>query len=141
MQASLNHVQLESLLRELDSTAPDCREKIATMRRMMDEACDKRSITLSQWRFALAGFEPRPRSRERPSKRPLRQTATTNGFIGIAAKSTYMIVWVGIARSERTPRRTHIWMRRRQNQTAPPQASQDTRHESLNSVSYLNHIR
>lgn len=53
MQASLNHVQLESLLRELDSTAPDCREKIATMRRMMDEACDKRSITLSQWRSLL----------------------------------------------------------------------------------------
>lgn len=53
MQVSFNHLQLESLLQELDSQAADCREKIVMMRRIMDEACDKRSITLAQWRSML----------------------------------------------------------------------------------------
>lgn len=53
MPEVLDHAQLEALLRALDSKAIDCRQQIAAMRRLMDQACDSRIISLSQWRSLL----------------------------------------------------------------------------------------
>lgn len=53
MPEVLDHARLEALLRALDSKAIDCRQQIAAMRRLMDQACDSRTISLSQWRSLL----------------------------------------------------------------------------------------
>ncbi len=51
MPQGFDYVRLEAILQSLDSKSIDCRKKIATMRNMMDQACDNRAITLSQWRL------------------------------------------------------------------------------------------
>lgn len=53
MPEVLDHHQLETYLLALDSKSIDCRQKIATMRHKMDQACDSQAITLSQWRSLL----------------------------------------------------------------------------------------
>ena len=53
MPTALNHDQLEALLIWLNPSEPDCRMKIVELRRSMDEACDQRTITISQWRSLL----------------------------------------------------------------------------------------
>lgn len=53
MSEVFHYARLEAFLLELDSKAVDCREKIASMRRMMDRACDDRTITLREWRSLL----------------------------------------------------------------------------------------
>jgi hypothetical protein len=53
MTVALDIEQLEILLLQLDPSALDCRAKIVRLRRMMDEACDQRMISISQWRSLL----------------------------------------------------------------------------------------
>lgn len=53
MRDGIDYVQLAAFLQSLDSKSIDCRERIAAMRKMMDQACDSRVITLSQWRALL----------------------------------------------------------------------------------------
>lgn len=53
MPKVLDYVLLETYLLALDSQSIDCRERIAGMRHLMDQACDSRAITLSQWRSLL----------------------------------------------------------------------------------------
>lgn len=53
MNSALSYEQLETLLSCLTSADPKCREKIAQLRRSMDEACDQRAITMAQWRSLL----------------------------------------------------------------------------------------
>lgn len=53
MSEVYDYGRLEALFLGLDVSATDYRERIATLRHLMDEACDKRTITLSQWRTLL----------------------------------------------------------------------------------------
>jgi hypothetical protein len=53
MSIVLDHDQLETLLLQLNPTDLDCRVKIAQLRRLMDEACDQRTINMQQWRTLL----------------------------------------------------------------------------------------
>lgn len=53
MSTSLNHDQLEILLLRLNPTDLDCRAKIVQLRRLMDAACDQRSVNMQQWRSLL----------------------------------------------------------------------------------------
>jgi hypothetical protein len=53
MTIALDHDQLESLLLRLNPTDLQCRAKILQLRRLMDEACDQRAITMKQWRSLL----------------------------------------------------------------------------------------
>jgi hypothetical protein len=53
MTIVLHHDQLETLLLQLDPADLDCRAKIKQLRRLMDEACDQRTINMQQWRTLL----------------------------------------------------------------------------------------
>ena len=53
MTTALNHDQLEALLVWIIPSEPDCRIRISKLRRLMDEACDQRTITMHQWRSLL----------------------------------------------------------------------------------------
>jgi hypothetical protein len=53
MSIALNHDQLETLFLQLDPAGLDCRAKIIQLRRLMDEACDQRTINMQQWRTLL----------------------------------------------------------------------------------------
>jgi hypothetical protein len=53
MSIVLDYDQLETLLLRLNPTDLDCRVKIAQLRRLMDEACDRRAINMQQWRNLL----------------------------------------------------------------------------------------
>jgi hypothetical protein len=50
MPMALTHNELEALLVRLKPGELDCRAKIVQLRRLMDEACDQRTVTLHQWR-------------------------------------------------------------------------------------------
>lgn len=53
MSIALDHHQLEKFLLRLNPAELDCRAKILQLRRLMDEACDQRTINISQWRSLL----------------------------------------------------------------------------------------
>jgi hypothetical protein len=53
MTIALDNGQLEILLLQLNPSALDCRTNILRLRRLMDEACDQRTINMSQWRALL----------------------------------------------------------------------------------------
>jgi hypothetical protein len=53
MSTALNHDELEERLIRINPPELGCRGRIAELRRLMDEACYQRTITMSQWRSML----------------------------------------------------------------------------------------
>lgn len=49
----LDHSKLEEIILSLDPAKPDCRLRIADVRRDMDHSCDKGLLTIGQWRRLL----------------------------------------------------------------------------------------
>lgn len=47
---SLEASRIEALVSRLDPAAPDARAQIALLRSQMDAACDRKEMTLSEWR-------------------------------------------------------------------------------------------
>jgi len=58
MTMSVNFKELELRLHKLDSTTPDCREKISSFRQEVDAACDKKFISLKEWRELVLQLSP-----------------------------------------------------------------------------------
>jgi hypothetical protein len=53
MKSVLDHDQLQARLTRLDPSELGCRAKIAELRRLMDVSCDRKAITMQQWRSLL----------------------------------------------------------------------------------------
>ena len=48
-----DHAKLEEIVLSLDPNKYDCQMRIVEIRKQMDESCDKRFITIRQWRVLL----------------------------------------------------------------------------------------
>jgi hypothetical protein len=53
MSVETSYQTLEQTMLSLDPSSMNCREKIADLRRLMDESCDLGLLTLQQWRTLL----------------------------------------------------------------------------------------
>jgi len=50
MPEAFDYFRLEKNVLALNPDSSNCRERIADVRRLMDQACDSRTITLPEWR-------------------------------------------------------------------------------------------
>lgn len=58
MTVPVTFKELELRLRKLDSTTPDCRAAISGFRQEVDAACDKKYISLKEWRELVLRLSP-----------------------------------------------------------------------------------
>lgn len=58
MTRPVSFAELESRLRRLDYATPDCRAHISKFRREVDAACDKKHISLKEWRALVLELSP-----------------------------------------------------------------------------------
>lgn len=58
MTVSVNYKKFESRLHGLDCTTPECRALISSFRQEIDAACDKKFISLKEWRELILQLSP-----------------------------------------------------------------------------------